>query len=101
MGMYAPELLEELSGVISAGLLRLCVVDPIRYEHIWDHIVGIELIFGDGPIQLFVTGSERINWTVNAGQCACLRSMQRCQVRGVISGSFGDYKSGGCGARTY
>lgn len=79
MGMYAPELLQELGGVKSAALLLLCVVDPIHYKHIWDHIVGIELICGDGPTQLFVIGSERINWTVNAGQCACLRSMQRCR----------------------
>lgn len=62
-------------GVRSDGFMRLCVVDPIHCENIWNEFVGIAVIFGDGPIQLFVRGSERINWSVNAEQCACLRSM--------------------------
>lgn len=75
MGMCAPELLQEFGGVRSAGSRRLRVMDPIHYEHVWDHVVGIELIFGDGPTALFVAGSERIDWTVNAGQRARSRSM--------------------------
>lgn len=75
-----------------------CVMDPIHCEDIWNEFVGIAVIFGDGPIQLFVTGSERINWSVNAEQCTCLRSMKRCQVSAVISGRFGHSKSGCCGA---
>lgn len=62
-------------GVLSDGFMRLFVEDPIHCKDTWNEFVGIAVIFGDCPIQLFVRGSERINWTVNAEQCAYLRSM--------------------------
>lgn len=71
---------------------------PFMMSTLGISLFGIAVILTEGPIQLFGTGSERINWTVNAEQCACLRSMSRCQVCAVISGSFGHSNSGGCGA---